>query len=151
MNVDALERNPVAGLKDLALSLGLLDVGLVGGRHLRAADFDRLAVIQVHVDGNELRQGGHGANVIAVEVRGEQEIDLLQAGLLRRGEDPLGVAIVRRAIGGVDQQGLTAGRDDQSGGAAFGVNPVDLQIARCGKQCARAEQSQYDKRFGIDQ
>ena len=92
----------------------------------------------IHVDGNELRQSGHRADVIAVEVRGEQDIDLLQAGLLRRGEDPLGVAIVRRAIGGVDQQGLAAGRDDQSGGAAFGVNPVNLQIARRGKQRAAA-------------
>ena len=90
-------------------------------------------------------KGGHGADVIGVEVRGEQDIDFFQAGLLGRGEDALGIAIVGRAIRGIDEHRLAAGRDDESGGAALGVDPVNFQIARCGKQCARAKQSQHDQ------
>ena len=84
-----------------------------------------------------------------MEVRSEQEVDFLQAGLLRRGEDPLGVAIVRRTIGGVYQKRLAAGRDDQRGGASFGVNPVDLQIARCGKRELAPSKVNATSNFGI--
>ena len=43
------------------------------------------------------------------------------------------IAIVGRAVGGVHQEGFPARRDDQGGGAAFGVNPVDVQGFRGGE------------------
>ena len=73
----------------------------------------------------------HGADVIGVEVRGQQDVDFFQARLLGRGKNALGIAIVGRTIRGIDEHRLAARRDDESGGAALGVDPVNFQIARC--------------------
>ena len=126
---------------------GQFDVRLVRRSHVGPGNFDRVAVIHVHLDRDQLRERGHGADVVAVEVRGQQVVDLLEAGLLGGGEDALGVAIVGGAVGGVHQQGLAARRDDQRGGAAFGVDPVDFEVLGGAQGQAGAEQGNKDGFF----
>jgi hypothetical protein len=42
--------------------------------------------------------------MIAVKMGGQQNIDLLQPGDLRRRVNPFGVAIIRSAVGRIDQK-----------------------------------------------
>ena len=45
-------------------------------------------MIHVHADRDQLRERVHRANMVAVEMRRLQDIDLLETRLLRRREDP---------------------------------------------------------------
>ena len=64
--------------------------------------------------------------MIAVPVSNDAMIDLLQAGDFKRNVgDSSGIAITGKAR--VDEQRLTSRRHDQSCGAAFNVNEVDVE------------------------
>jgi hypothetical protein len=73
-------------------------------------------------------------------MRRQQNVNLLQAGLLCDGEYALGVAIVRSSVRCVEQHGLAARRHNQRGSATLRVDPVDVQIRRraqrAGEQCS---------------
>ena len=49
------------------------------------------------------------ADVVAMEVRDQQIVDLLEAGLLRGGVDALSIAVIGRGVAGVDKQRLAGG------------------------------------------
>ena len=68
------------------------------------------------------------AEVIAVPVRGDQVIDLREAGVLDRRHDALGVSRRRRAaIAGIDEHRLARRRHEQRGVAALDVDDVDVE------------------------
>src|SRR5262249_45633649 len=147
-DIQVLNGNPIARLYDLALALGQLDVGLVLRGDVRPADLHRLAVIHVQIDRDHLGERLHRADVVTVEMRGEQHVDLLEPRFLRGRKDALGIAIVGSAIGGIDEQRLTARRDNQRGRAARGIDPIDLKIARRGTQGRGGDE--YDRKFSHD-
>ena len=65
--------------------------------------------------------------MIAMEVADENVVDPAQAGFLGRGENPLGIPIGIR-IAGVDQERFAFRRHHQSGRAAFGIDPGNVEI-----------------------
>ena len=77
---------------------------------------------------NQFGQRRHRTYVVPMEVSGEQNIDLLQAGLPRRGQDSFGIAIVRRPVSCVYEQRLPARGHDERGRTSLRVNPVDLEV-----------------------
>ena len=68
--------------------------------------------------------------MIAVPVTDHDMIDLTQARFLGRGVDAFRIAVAIARIAGVEQQRLAGRRDEQCRGAAFDIDPMDLQIAR---------------------
>jgi hypothetical protein len=83
-------------------------------------------VIEELADRDHLGKRREAAFMVAVPMADHQIIDLLQAGLLGRSIDPFGIAVgVRKS--GVEQQRFAGRRHDQSGGAAFDIDPVNLQ------------------------
>ena len=85
-----------------------------------------------------------GANVIVMEVSGEEDVDFLQAGFLCGGVNAFGVPIVGCAVGGIDEHGLAGRSHDQRGSTAFGVDPVNFQILGRGSGSESAEQQDYE-------
>ena len=67
--------------------------------------------------------------MIGVKMAEDEVVDLLEPGLLGRRGDSLGVAIADFPAG-IVQQRLAGRRHDQRGGAAFDVDPVDVESAR---------------------
>ena len=72
--------------------------------------------------------------MILVIVRDHQIVDLFDAGVVGGGDDAVGIAIVKAVIAGIDQHGLTGGRNKQGRLAALHVDRVDLQIGRAGER-----------------
>src|SRR5262249_28378148 len=81
------------------------------------------------IDEDHLRKRSQSADMIGVEVANDQVVDFLQAGLLGRGVDSFGVAIADRPSR-VDEQRLSGRRHDQSGRAAFDVDPIYIESFR---------------------
>ena len=65
--------------------------------------------------------------MIAMEMADEDVVDFAQARLLRGGKNALGVAVLVR-ITGIDQERFAGRRHHQGGGAAFGIDPGDVEI-----------------------
>jgi hypothetical protein len=80
-----------------------------------------------------------------MEMRRQQNVDLLQAGLLRRGEDPFRVPVVRRPVTRSHQHRFAAGRYDQRGRTAIRVDPIDFQVSRRGTKAAGPEQAKQSR------
>ena len=96
------------------------------------------AVIDEGADREQLRQLGHAADVVAVEVGDEQVVDPRHTGELRDLEDALWIARPGGVAGlgikpagarkpGVDEQRLPGGRNEQRGLAPFDVDEVDVE------------------------
>ena len=83
-------------------------------------------MIEELADRNSFYQRRGPAGVVAVEVRDENVIDLLQPGHLCDLEDSLRVAIVRQRTAGIGEQGLTGRRNDQGAAATLHVYEVNL-------------------------
>jgi len=94
--------------------------------------FDRIAVIEESIDGNHFGERGHAPDVIAVKMRRQQVIDLLQTRLPGRRVDAFCITVVRRTIAGVHEQRLPRRRHDQRCRPAFDIDPVNVQIAGLG-------------------
>jgi hypothetical protein len=90
-------------------------------------------VLEEDPDRDPVRDLGRAAEVVRVEVSDHEVVDLPQAGHLgRHPQDPPRVAAFRPRGGraraaGVDEHGLAGGRDDEGGGAALHVDPVDVE------------------------
>jgi hypothetical protein len=108
--VEALDREGVARLGDRVLR-GLDQVGIdlleeFGGRGLRLYG---PAVVDVVLDRDALVDFGHAAEMISVPMRGDQMVDLGDAGILGGGGNALGIANRRLGAGVacIDQHGFT--------------------------------------------
>ena len=139
--VQARDRQFVAGMHGGALAGGQCLIRIPGRSAAGILRFDGISVVEIMLDGDHPGERRCAAHMIAVKVRDQQVIDLLDPGLLRGLVDALGVAIAGRGVAGVHQQALPRGRDDQRGGAAFDVDPIDVQIPglrvqRGAAQCA---------------
>ena len=77
------------------------------------------------------------AVVIGMPVRGDQAVDLREAGVLGGGDDALGVADRAVEVAGVDQERFTGRVHEQRRVAAFDVDDIDVQ--RRAGACAPAE------------
>jgi hypothetical protein len=80
-------------------------------------------VIDERADRDPLRELLQSADVIDVVVRGDQKIDLGDAGVLDRVHQAVGVTAAR--IAGVDEHGLSRRRDPQRRLSAFRVDHVN--------------------------
>jgi hypothetical protein len=82
-------------------------------------------MIHVVQNGHELGEFQIPADVVAVIVRDQQVVDLLDAGGAYRLHDPLRIA--RARIAGVHQHRLPARRGDERRLAALDVDEIDVQ------------------------
>ena len=80
-------------------------------------------------DGGELWSA---ADMIVVIVGDEDEVNFFDASVVSGGDDASSVAIVVVGPAGVDEKGLSVGRDEESGLAAFDVDEINLQ-GFCGR------------------
>ena len=86
----------------------------------------RDAVVPHVFDRHFLRQLGRATEVVDVEMRDDEVVDLLYAGDLGGGfVQPPRVAAARHA--GVDEDRLASGGDDQRAAAALDVHPVNIE------------------------
>ena len=85
--------------------------------------------------------------MIAVEMRGQQEIDLRQSRLFCDSGDALCVTIVGRLITRIDEERLACRRDEQRCRAAFGINLIDIEIARLGEQNRGASRRDQKEKY----
>ena len=89
--------------------------------------------IENAADRHLVRERGDAADVVAVIVRDDEVVDPLDAGILHRSDDALGVAPWRVQVTCVEQQGLPdaqdsfRGRDDERGLPSFGVDEVNVR------------------------
>src|SRR5262249_61524587 len=78
---------------------------------------------------------GHSTEMVAVPVRRNQVIDLLDAGIFHRRHDPAGVArCCSTAVAGVDEHGLTGWTDEKCRVTAFNVDDINLERLRHGSK-----------------
>jgi hypothetical protein len=104
-------------------------------------------VIDERPDREEFRELGHAAVVIRVEMRDEKDVDPADARGTRCSEDSIRVARLRGIARngrkrstlpwktGVDEERLTARRDDERRLSAFDVDEVDIE--RAGRRCRK--------------
>ena len=126
--VEALDRNPVAGLHDEALGLGREG-------HVRVHVLDISGIVQLNVravvhegyDGHALRQRGNAAHVVAIVVRHHHIIDLLDAEGLAGFHDAVRLA----AAASVDNHTLSGGRNQQERLPSFNID--DIHVERLGR------------------
>ena len=67
------------------------------------------------------------AHVVAMIVGNQDVVDLLEARLMSRGQDPVGVATFISRPACVDEQRLSGGTHDQCGLAALHVDEVNIE------------------------
>ena len=131
-HIETRHRNPVAGFDDSVLCLGV--ERRVRLRQKRVGSFARLdvgAVIDELANLDLRSQLGHAAEMIAVPMRRDQMIDLLNAGVFHRIENAICVANRPRAvIAGIDQQRLARRRNDQRGVAALDIDDINVERLR---------------------
>ena len=108
-------------------------VGRKRGHHFWRR-FERRAVVDERADRKPPLKFRHAAVVILVQVRDEEIVDALQAGIAHGGDDPVGIACVEPRVAGVDEQGLPGRRDDERGLPAFDVDEVDVESFRRGSR-----------------
>ena len=128
--VEPGDRDDIAGLGDRVLRLAVeRGIGLgeefVDGR----SGLNVRPVVDEFPDRNAIGEFRHAAEMIAVPVRGDEMIDLGQAGIPRRGHDALGIALgrIRSDIAGIDEHGFAGRRHVQRGVAAFDVDHIDVE------------------------
>ena len=91
-------------------------------------------------DGNLRSQFGQAAEVIAMPVRDDQMIDLLEAGVFHGRHDSRGVSRrLRAGIAGVDEQRFARRRNEERRIAALHIDDIDVECLR------RAERGQSDE------
>ena len=91
-------------------------------------------MIDEGADGQLAGELRHAAHVVLVEVRDQQVIDCLHAGVLGGRGDAVGVAAVVAGPAGIDQHGFAGGRHEERGLTAFDIDEVDLEILGGGEQ-----------------
>jgi hypothetical protein len=143
-----LSQRERSGLDELPLLDRRRLVGLE--RRLALLAFGRpceVALVQ-RADRHQLRELGHAAEVVHVEMREQQVVDALQPGDL--GRDLVDAPRVAPAgIAGVDQHGLARGRDDERGRAALDVDPVDVEGLVRGA-CRRRGNGEAERQTGSE-
>src|SRR5580704_3944024 len=137
----ALYGNLVSRLDDGALADG---GSLVAIQPLLIFLLDGVAVIVKLADGNHLGERGESAHVVGVKMADEQIVDLFQAGELGCGVDAFGIAIADRPSS-IDQKRFAGRGDEQRRGAAFGVNPVDVERPRVRAEIAGGNEQKREK------
>ena len=126
----AAQRNRVTGFHDRALAGRDREVRLVAilDATILLPLWVHLAVIEEPLEVCDGVCRRRAADVVAVVVRREQVVDVLQPGSLHHLGDPLGIAFGRRTgAAAVDQHRLTGRRDNQRGAAALDVDHIDAQ------------------------
>ena len=103
---------------------GFLVRGIVGTRYLRVLLI--WTVIDEGSDLDPIDQPGNPTDVVTVIVRDQDIVDLLQASLMRRGKNTIGVAAFIPRPACVDQQRLARRAHDERGLSAFYVDEVNL-------------------------
>src|SRR5690242_4198873 len=79
-------------------------------------------------DGDAAREFGHAAEMVAVPVRGDEVVDLREAGVFNSGHNPAGVPGRRRsAIPGIYEHGFARWRDEKSGVATLHVHDINVE------------------------
>ena len=126
---DALERNAVARLEDLAmLARHARRTPCIARRHCGRFSSTESPWSKYIPIGISLASAGRAPMWSPWKCVVSEVVDFLEPGLLRRGENALRVAIVGRAVRGVHQQRLAARSDDQRGRAALRIDPVNFKI-----------------------
>ena len=92
-----------------------------------AAGVDARPVVEESSHRQPLQQVRNAAHMILVEMRDQQRVDFFDAGCFRRRRDANGVASAVARITGVDEQGLTGGRNHQRGLASFDIDEVNIE------------------------
>src|ERR1017187_5443359 len=112
-------------LPHFVIGVETLSVG-AGGRT------PRLPVVHDVTDGKPRRQRRNVSDVIDVEVRNHQVIELFQSGALQRSDDPFGgsCSITGGRPTGVQQHGLSRGGDEQHRLTPFHIDRVNVQRLR---------------------
>ncbi len=132
VDVQAAERQPVAGLRHEMFGVrARLLVGRKRRDHFRRG-LHRRSVVDERANRKAPLELGHAAVVILVQVRDEEVVDALHAGIAHGGDDAVGIARVEPRITGVDEQRLPGRRDDERGLPAFDVDEVDVERFRRG-------------------
>ena len=85
-------------------------------------------MIDEFIDLNDVRQLPNAANMVAMEVRRDEVVDLLFLGFLREDVlNPLGVAVLETGPSGIHQDGVAARSNNERRRTPFNVNPVDVE------------------------
>ena len=137
LNVESLNGKNVAGFGDDVAKFSRVEKSFVGEPAIlrdAVSGFAIFAVVDEGADGNTGGELRSAANVIVVVVGDEDEINFAETGVVSGGDDAIGIAIVVAGPAGVDEEGLSEGRDEQGGLAAFDVDEINLQgiCGRCG-------------------
>ena len=74
-----------------------------------------------------LGEGRQAADMIAMEMGRDEEVEAVDTGVPQRGLDPFGVACVLAVPAGIHQDGLVRRGDDERRGAPFDVDPIDVE------------------------
>ena len=89
-----------------------------------------VAVVYDPADRHTGRQRRQPADVVAVEVRRDEEIEAIDPGVPQRGLDPFGVTCVLAVPTGIHEDRLVRRGDDEGGGTPLA--PVISDITRSG-------------------
>ena len=134
------ERDLLARLHDRVLAaFDRFQVGRVERIRLLAF-FDRRTVVNEFLDWQFAHQLHHAANMVDVEMRDQDIIELLDLGVLGDLGDSSRVAAAKSGPARVHEHGLARRRDDQRGLAAFHVHEIQFQILRRRQQGQRARE-----------
>ena len=106
--------------------------GPIGGkrRSRKRRRFDRLSVVDEHFDGQAPGHFGHAAEMVTVEVRNEQIVQLADTRVAGGSHDAIRIAVGKPGVAGVDEHRLPGRRHDQRRLAAFDVDEVDVERSR---------------------
>ena len=83
------------------------------------------AVVVKGDDGEFFRDIRRAAEMIDVEMGGDEVIDLLDADIAGGFDDAFGIAFAGHA--GIDEDGFTGGSDDERCSASFDIDPVQVE------------------------
>ena len=102
---------------------------LVGGKRRRCERrrLDGLAVVDKRLHRQAPDHFGHAAEMVAVEMRNQQVVQLADARVAGGRQDAIRIAVGEPGVPGVDEHRLSGGRDDQRGLPALDVDEVDVQ------------------------
>ena len=148
--VRLLQGDLVAGADDVApvrFEVAIRRAGDRPARVVRAAVRIGLgdAFVMHLADGDERGEFRRAAEVIDVKVRGDEVIDLLQAGDFG-GQLVDAARIALEGIAGIDEHRLARRRDDERRAAAFDIHPVDVERAI---RAVRREAARLERRKAV--
>ena len=88
--------------------------------------FTILSVIDEGADWNPLGELRSAANVVVMVMGDEDEVDFVNAGIMRSSDDAVGVTTVIARPTGIDEERLARGSDEERGLTAFDVHKIYL-------------------------